>query len=130
MHTAITGAVFGAAIGKMDTGFRAPMHSRNKNRRRLTACGSPVGAPHELFARPPLSPLFHLYTLAPLCLRIHSGHSGKVPLLDFSRTRKPARHLDQGQADVWTLNRYVIRAGMDFKESRNVIAGMVRRQNT
>jgi hypothetical protein len=28
-----------------------------------------VGAPHELFARPPLSPLFHLYTLAPLYLR-------------------------------------------------------------
>jgi hypothetical protein len=51
--------------------FRAPMHSRKtKKRRRLTACGGQVGAPHELFARPPLSPLFHLYTLAPLYLRL------------------------------------------------------------
>src|SRR5436190_2657757 len=43
-------------------------HFKKKNRRRLTACGGQVGAPHELFARPPLSPLFHLYTLALLYL--------------------------------------------------------------
>jgi hypothetical protein len=59
---------------------------KTKNRRRLTACGGQVGAPHELLARPPLSPLFHLYTLAPLYLRPQSGRPSKIPLLDFSRT--------------------------------------------
>ena len=67
--------------------FRAPLHSRKtKNRRRFTACGGQVGAPHELFARPPLSPLFHLYTLAPLYLQCQSGCSRKTLLLDLSRT--------------------------------------------
>src|SRR6266480_5887879 len=31
---------------------------KNKNRRRLTACGGQVGAPHELFARAHLCPPF------------------------------------------------------------------------
>jgi len=53
-----------------------------------------VGAPHELFARPPLSPLFHLYTLAPLYLQCQSGCSRKTLLLDLSRTRGPPTCLD------------------------------------
>ena len=31
-------------------------------------------------------PLFHLYALAPLYLRLESGRSRKIPLLDLSRT--------------------------------------------
>jgi hypothetical protein len=59
---------------------------KNKNRRRFTAYGGQVGAPHELFARPPLSPLFHLYTLAPLYLHGESGWCRRSLLLDLSRT--------------------------------------------
>ena len=59
---------------------------KNKKPQAFTACGGQVGAPHELFARPPLSPLFHLYTLAPLSLRRQSGRSRKSLLLDLSRT--------------------------------------------
>ena len=77
---------------KRTSDLRPECTTEKQNRRRLTACGGQVGAPHELFARPPLSPLFHLYTLAPLCLRHHSGHSRNAPLLDLSRTRETARH--------------------------------------
>jgi hypothetical protein len=75
---------------------------KNKNRRRFTACGGQVGAPHELFARPPLSPLFHLYTLAPLYLRPQSGWSPRFCYWTLV-VHKASRPPDRGQATAWTL---------------------------
>jgi hypothetical protein len=66
--------------------FGPPMRSRKTKTASVLSRGGQVGAPHELFARPPLSPLFHLCTLAPLYLRPESGCSRERPLLDFSRT--------------------------------------------
>jgi len=86
MHTAtLRVPPLAKATGKKQTPDFGLQCTRQKNRRRLTACGVQVGAPHELFARPP-SPLFHLYTLAPMYLRPESGRSRKIPLLDLSRT--------------------------------------------
>ena len=56
----------------LDSATKGTPDQKNKNRRRFIARGGQVDAPHELFARPPLSPLFHLYTLAPLYLPIES----------------------------------------------------------
>jgi len=70
---------------KRTSDLRPQCTTEKQNRRRLTACGGQVGAPHELFARPPLSPLFHLYTLAPLYLTLSVWLVGKIPLLDLSR---------------------------------------------
>ena len=68
----------------------------------FTACGGQVGAPHELFARPPLSPLFHLYTLAPLYLRPQSCWSSRFCYWALA-VHKTSRPPDRGQATAWTL---------------------------
>src|SRR5205823_3518292 len=82
-----------------------PHFQKNKNRRRFTACGGQVGAPHELFARPPLSPLFHLYTLAPLYLRPQSCWSSRFCYWALA-VHKTSRPPDRGQATAWTLRQH------------------------
>ena len=91
-----------------------PHFQKNKNRRRFTACGGQVGAPHELFARPPLSPLFHLYTLAPLYLRPQSGWSPRFcywTLVVHKASRPPNRgHVDAHKKRRQTQYRRISRA--------------------
>ena len=62
-----------------------------------------MGAPHELFARPPLSPLFHLYTLASLIYAASLDAPPKLRYWTLVVRDPPAALLVEASAMAWIL---------------------------